>query len=234
MNKVQIYFSEIRFMEIVSRAYNFLLNIISPPFCAYCKNFIKEREIFCATCKARLQPVVSIMLPVTTTKSIKVFAACAYREPIKYLIVSKSWSNSVASKQLGELIWTMTDISSHQFDFIVPIPLHWTRFAKRGFNQAEEIAKVISGNSNKSIIHALLRIKRTKFQSAVETSGSRIFNVENAFEIRLKYASQIKGKHILLVDDLMTTGATLRSCAKILFKYKPASISVAVASRVIQ
>ena len=58
-----------------SLLYEQALKLLSPPCCAYCKTFLPERAVFCASCTKLLQPVVSVMLPVTTTKSIKVFAS---------------------------------------------------------------------------------------------------------------------------------------------------------------
>ncbi len=118
------------FLDFYFTALLFILQNISRQACS----------VLCA-CSSKLQPVVSIVMPVTATKSVKVFAAAAYKEPIRTLIMAKSWSDHVASVHLGQLIWDMTDIKHMRFDYVVPVPLHWTRFAKRGFNQAQEIDK---------------------------------------------------------------------------------------------
>lgn len=216
----------------LSYIYARILDILSPPCCAYCKKFLPLREIFCESCYARLQPVFSIMLPVTSTKSVKVFAAAAYREPIKTLIIAKSWGDSVASHFLGNLIWQRTDLKHAQFDYLIPIPLHWTRQAKRGYNQAEEIANTLAKLSGKKVIPLLKRVKRTPFQSTL-SSDKRLKNVTDAFALTKIDKELYKNKHLVVVDDLMTTGATLRSAAHLLFQLKPASIMVVVAARVV-
>lgn len=215
-----------------SRLRTSLIDLLSPPCCYSCKMLLPHREVFCAECFAKLQPIVSFKLPVTTKHSVKVFAAAAYHDPIKYLILAKGWSDNVASVCLGELMWKMTDVRNAEFDYIVPVPLHWTRYAKRGFNQAEEISKVLAKKSGKKVAKLLKRAKRTKFQSLLP-STLRISNVHEAFSLSVKDPSTYQGKHLLLVDDLMTTGSTIRFAAKTLLQLKPASITAVVASRVI-
>jgi len=161
-----------------------------------------------------------------------VFALSDYKDPLKKLILAKSWSDSLASYQMGQLLWEMIPIQNLDCDVIVPIPLHWTRYAWRGFNQAHEIARVLSKKKNVPIKYLITRQKQTVYQSAIP-STARIDNVKDAFVLDDVYAKEYEGKHILLVDDLMTTGATLRAAAKVLLKLKPRQITVAVVCRVI-
>lgn len=218
--------------KVFERSWQLFLRALSPWACAYCKTFLKQNDVFCPGCFVKLKPTVSFMLPVTTTRSVKIFSACAYQEPIKTLIVAKSWSDRCASKQLGQLIWQMTDIKNAPCDYIVPVPLHWTRYAKRGFNQAHEIAKHISSKNNAPVVDILKRIKRTPFQSAIPTQ-MRVENVADAFQLKTIDSALYKDKHLMIVDDLMTTGSTIKAASKILFKLKPASVCVVVASRVV-
>lgn len=171
------------------------------------------------------------MLPITSTKSAKVFAAAAYQEPIKSLIVAKSWSDNVASKQLADLMWERTDLRFHSFDYLVPVPLHWSRLAKRGFNQSDEIAKVLARLSGKNVANIVKRTKKTLFQSGLNPE-QRHDNVAQSFALVNGDLMLYKDKHLVIVDDLLTTGATVRAVAHILLRLKPASIAVVVASRV--
>ncbi len=211
--------------------YTKFLDLLSPPSCAYCKKLLLERSIFCTTCDKKIQPLVSTKLSITKKHAANVFAVSAYKEPLRSLILAKGWSDVTASKQLGQLIWQRTYIQNVPFDCIVPIPLHWTRYAKRGFNQAEEMANVLAKHSGKPVEHALKRSKRTKFQSEFSFED-RAQNVKGVLELNVE-REKLKGKHILLVDDLMTSGATLRAAAKELLKCKPAKITVAVVCRVV-
>lgn len=101
-------------------------------------------------------------------------------------------------------------------DIIIPIPLTRKREWNRGYNQSEEIAKGISRYTKIPIVtNAVKRTRFTQSQTHLK-SEQRKQNVENAF--KLLKPSLIKGKHILLVDDIITTGATAYSCAKELQK----------------
>lgn len=205
---------------------------LMPCICAYCKKFLSTADIFCVECKNKIFKVVSRQIDVTPTISITVFAISDYKDPLKKLILAKSWSDSLASYYLGQLLWEMTPLQNLDFDVIVPIPLHWTRYAWRGFNQAHEIARVISNKKKMPVHHLINRTKKTLYQSAIPSS-SRIENVKNAFVLDAMQTKKYEGSHILLVDDLLTTGSTLRSAAKALLPLKPRKITAVVACRVI-
>ncbi len=218
----------------IHQLFHHLSLLLAPPYCMACKKFLSKRDVFCEICIKLIKPIVSHDLKVTDTLSVKVFAIGPYADPLKQLILAKSWSNVVASRQLGQLMWQMTYIKNAPFDVIVPIPLHWMRYSWRGYNQAEEMAKVLSAYSHKPVINLLKRTRYAPFQSAV-TPDRRVENVKDVFVLNMKDEgrSAFKGKHLLLVDDLLTSGATIRAAAKELNKLKPASITVIVASRVI-
>lgn len=212
--------------------YKAIAAVISPPFCVYCKTFISKRVPLCQDCLLMVQPIVSAVVPLTSKYSMKVLAISNYQDPLKGLILAKSYSNIVASRQLGELMWEMSYVQHAQFDCIVPVPLHWTRYARRGFNQAEEMGKVIAEKSGKPVVNILKRVKRTKFQAAC-SAVQRVGNLKEAFELNVSDATAYQGKHLLLIDDLMTTGSTLKVAASELILLKPASITVLVACRVV-
>jgi len=146
------------------------------------------------------------------------------------MVLAKSYRCHVTSRQLGELIWELTDIANISFDYIVPIPLHWRRFASRGYNQTAEMAQVIAQKSNTPLIHALKRINNRPFQSHV-TPEKRHENVCGAFKLREHCKEQLAGKHVLIVDDLFTTGATMKSAAREIVRARPDQITAVVACR---
>lgn len=221
---------------MIRNIFCFLKNIfrtyLMPSICAYCKKFLSIVDIFCSECKNKIFPIVSKKIDVTSQFSMTVLAISDYKDPLKRLILGKSWSDSVASYQMGQLMWDMLPLQQLDCDIIVPIPLHWTRYAWRGFNQADEIASVISKKKRVPLRHLISRKKQTVYQSAIPSSA-RIENVKNAFVLNATQVAKYTGKHILLVDDLMTTGSTLRSAAKALLALKPTKITVVVVCRVI-
>jgi len=93
------------------------------------------------------------------------------------------------------------------FDAAVPVPLYWRRRLQRGFNQAELLARDLSRRTGIPVVRALGRLRPTPAQAGLSNSARRR-NVSQAFRAR-----SVRGKRILLIDDVMTTGATAASCA---------------------
>lgn len=215
-------------LPLFSRALSVLF---APPFCAYCGIFLSEATVFCSTCFSAITPVASYAVSLTARNKMTVYAVGLYNEPLKSLVQAKLNGTISAARQLGELMSQTPACTVNDFDYLVPIPLHWRRFAWRGFNQAQEIADVLSRKSGVPVVSALKRVKNTKFQSLLHRT-ERAGNVREAFTIKDAYKQMLAGKKILLIDDLFTTGATLYAAGRVLHSCKPEVISGFVACRV--
>ena len=79
-----------------------------PCCCTYCKKLLDHRTIFCESCMEMIRPIVSGSIQLTRTKSMKVIALSAYRDPIRLLILAKRWSDIQAGSQLGQLLWDLS------------------------------------------------------------------------------------------------------------------------------
>ncbi len=114
-------------------------------------------------------------------------------------------------------------------DAVIPVPLHWTRRWSRGHNQAEIIAEVLARDLGAEMrTDILCRARRTRTQTRLSVEG-KAHNVEGAFRIRrLKAVPEYS--HILLVDDVFTTGATLHSCHRALRGVFPPPVRISVAA----
>lgn len=137
---------------------------------------------------------------------------------------------------LGELFGRELRESSFydDIDLLVPVPLHWTKRLRRGYNQAEEICIGLGRSMGVPYdFKALKRIRRTRAQALHPDADARRKNVSEAF--RLRYPERLRGRHILLVDDVLTTGATAAACAEAIRRLLPeAKISVATLAAVRQ
>jgi ComF family protein len=126
----------------------------------------------------------------------------------------------------------MVEAATHacEADLIVPVPLHWTRLWARGYNQAGWLAQAIARHLNKPYGPlAIVRKRRTPSQNGLSFAG-RTRNVAGAFAV----AQDVSGKHILLVDDVYTTGATLNACAKALLRAGAISVDGVALARVVK
>lgn len=112
-------------------------------------------------------------------------------------------------------------------DYIIPVPLHWLRRQKRGYNQAEWFARGIVSGRNKPVLitSGLFRKKRTKTQVKLDRSD-RQKNVQGAFGISDSLKDIIKQKSIALVDDVITTGATTAACTEALLLAGCSSVNI--------
>jgi len=112
-------------------------------------------------------------------------------------------------------------------DMIVPVPLHWWRRLSRGYNQAELLARELAGLTGLELCQALRRRTPTQWQTRLKSIAARARNVRGAFA-PTRHAGRIVGRRILLIDDVMTTQATLRAAARALKPMQPASVSALV------
>lgn len=115
------------------------------------------------------------------------------------------------------------------FDVIVPMPLHWSRKWKRGFNQSELLARAIGKRVAVPVANALTRRKATPHQAGL-TRAQRRTNVSGVFEA--SRPDEVAGKHVLLIDDVLTTGASAAACARALKRAGARQVSVLALARV--
>lgn len=129
---------------------------------------------------------------------------------------------------LGRLLDRVLPLEE-SFDAVVPVPLHWRKRWERGFNQAGELAAHVAARRATPLVHALKRRRATATQAGLASAGRRK-NVAGAFAIT--QGAELKDKKILLIDDVMTTGATARACAAALKRGGAKSVSLLTLARV--
>lgn len=221
---------------------NDFFNLIFPITCSLCNDVLfKNEDIICLKCQLNL-PKTNYHLDKENTIS-KIFWGRVDVEMVaSYLYFSKKGQvqhllhelKYKGNRELGIIIgkWYGQDLkrSLHfeNIDVIIPVPLHARKKRKRGYNQSEYFAKGLSKSLNIPInISCLIRKKNSNTQTD-KGRYKRWENVKDIFQV--KQPEEIIGKSILLVDDVVTTGATLEACSQELKKFKVKIFIATIAS----
>jgi len=160
-------------------------------------------------------------------------AACVYDEASRGLILKYKHGDQqqfagLFARWLGRAAADLTA----EADAVIPVPLHRTRLLARRFNQAAEIARPLARHADLDYLaDALVRVERTDTQGGKSARGRRI-NVRKAFAVTDAGRRRIRGRRILLVDDVLTTGATGEACARVLLDAGARAVDLAVIARV--
>jgi ComF family protein len=120
-----------------------------------------------------------------------------------------------------------------QADMLVPVPLHWRRGWSRRYNQSGALARSIERQSGVRVKSEVLRRVRPTQQQIGLSRAQRASNVQGAFKVESHRQSEIQGARVVLIDDVLTTGATADACARALLRAKAASVDVLVFARVV-
>lgn len=198
----------------------YLLNLLFPPRCIFCGDIIKASSSIdiCSVCYKKL-PFINegIIKPEKGQYFDEVICVFEYSDIIKKAILRYKFFNKphycrTFALLLSDKIKNMT--IKPEIDIIISVPLHKHKQRSRGYNQSYLISRLISKNIGaKEGSYLLSRVKDTESQSTLP-KNERHLNIENAF--RVLSHQEIKGKNILMVDDILTTGSTLSECSRVL------------------
>lgn len=194
------------------------LQLLHGPSCARCHapiEFQLEDSILCAECLTN------------PPHYHKAFAVVAYNDTSQPLVTRLKYADhGHLAPVLAQWMMQHGEDFVQQCDVIVPVPMHWRRLVSRKFNQAALLARQLAKVSNVAVCYdALKRIKNNPPQASL-TKAQRSKNMRGTFAVNPKYAAQIQHKRVLLVDDVITTGATMNACAKSLLRAGAAEVYV--------
>jgi len=133
-------------------------------------------------------------------------------------------------KPLSELMAARWRAASVSGDILVPVPVHAAKRRQRGFDQAELLARAVGAELGMPMLYALQRAAKTSAQHSLGRT-ERASNVAAAFGVVPRYASEVRGSWIVLVDDVVTTGATLAGCARALYEAGAFAVSALTLAR---
>lgn len=193
-----------------------LLDLLFPKFCVGCK---KWKKYICNDCRRDIEFLQYYIRPRENTSIDGVLSCMKYNKVAKKIVKSIKYQLiSDIYTELSEFIFTSGIFNefyrTHRNCYLQPIPLHPNRLKIRGFNQAQELAKVFSRKFNYPIINSLSRVKDTRPQAQIPHKKQRLENIKGAFSVT--EIPIVKGRTIILVDDVYTSGSTCSEAAKVL------------------
>src|ERR1041385_4504804 len=118
-------------------------------------------------------------------------------------------------------------------DALIPVPLHWRRLWARRFNQSAALAEAIARESGIKVAHAALRRVKPTVQQVGLSRAERATNVQGAFRVDPAAKTEVSGRHLIVIDDVLTSGATSDACARALLRAGAAQVDVLVFARVV-
>lgn len=174
--------------------------------CQICDSPIKEDNIICDHCKRNKRDYQRCFCPLNYDGKVR-----------KALLKFKADGAKYLAKPFAELIAQKLDVEEVDFDVIVPVPSHKKTVKERGYNPAQVLAEelsLITGKPVANVLHKTFNTQKQKFLNYEERQS----NLENS--ITLLDKSAISGKNVLIIDDIITTSATINTCAKLMIKAK--------------
>jgi ComF family protein len=230
-----------------------LARLLVPPTCAGCGALAAEPQALCPACWKRLPFITrpfceKYAVPFAFERAQGALSPEAYRFP-------PPWEQARAAAQFkdlaADLVHGLKYKDRHDFaplmarlmvraggellehaDCIVPVPLHWRRYLARRYNQAALLAAGIAGISGKEAMPRLLRRRKPTHTQVGLNREARERNLRGAFMVRKNLRARAKNRTVLLVDDVMTSGATLAAATRALKKAGAREVNVLVFARV--
>lgn len=225
-----------RLYDVVSqfKIYNLIekvIDLIYPRRCGFCNQRIKE-DYTCKKCKKNLEYICIKESIKNTSLDYFDFCVCAYsyeglvREKIlAFKFKNKKYLYRSLSERLIEILQQYQKI----IDVIICVPISWKRYIERGYNQSDLLAKWIAFKLKKQRLKFVLLKRKNNLKQSTLSQSERIINVMGSYYVLQK--EKIQGKIILLVDDILTTGATVNECSKVLKENGAKEIIVATVAK---
>jgi len=216
-----------------------IFNIFFPDLCVICEDqLIEGEEVLCISCRSdlphtnfcewknnKVEKSFQGRIPVLAATSLLYYKR---KGKVQKMIHQLKYKNQ---QKVGVLLgnWLSEEIiGSKRFDkidFIIPVPLHPNKFKKRGYNQVTTFGQTLANRLDSILLeNVLIRVSKSKTQTS-KNRMERSINVEEKFD--LNNPDILNDKHVLLIDDLITTGATLEACCVQLLKVDNIEISIA-------
>lgn len=233
-----------------------IVDLLFPPLCVACRAHVADPGSLCSDCWRQMAfiegPVCSVCgLPFDVDPGGETLcAACHARPPhfdralsvmryddaSKKLVLSLKWADRLdLSPTFARWLERKGRLFLEEADLIVPVPLHRIRLWRRRYNQSAVVAQALARSCGKVYEPLLLkRLRATPSQGKMSSAKARRRNVMGAFGVPKARRAELKGRTVLLIDDVLTTGATLDSCARSLKRAGATRVFALTLARVVR
>lgn len=244
----------VRFATALRGAGRVVLDAALPPLCPACRKPVADDGGLCPDCWSQLSfitppycerlgipfaydpgPGVLSMQAIANPPAYeRARAAVRYDDIARTLVHALKYGDRLDfAPTLGRWMMQAGGALLADADALVPVPLHWRRLWARRFNQSAALAEVIAAQVKLPVAHAALtRVKATRQQVGL-TASERALNVQGAFRVRAEARADVKDRRLVLIDDVLTSGATIDACARALLRAGAAAVDVLVFARVV-
>lgn len=230
-----------------------MLDAVLPPLCLACRAPVAQQQAVCADCWRKLNFIgppccdgCGIPFAVPALEGSRcgqclgfppafsaARAALVYDDASRALILGfKHADQTFAAQALAGWMKRAGRGLLDGCDMIAPVPLHYFRLVRRRYNQAAILASELAGMSGKKCVPDLLIRHRATPSQGTLHRRDRAKNVKDAFRINPRHAPFLQGMRVLLVDDVLTTGATVNACSRTLLEEGAGTVSVLALARV--
>lgn len=200
--------------------------LLSPPSCAACSAELRARTVFCVVCARAV-----IEIPDARVAGVLVVAGGAYGGPLADAVRRLKFGDRPdLASPLGDLLRAAALRAGLEGDVVLPVPLHPRRLVHRGYNQAALLARRAVRSLGAPLNVDALERKRGDRPQVELSAAARAANVEGAFVVRRPCA--IEGRRVIVIDDVVTTGATAKACADALRAAGATTVTMLALARV--
>jgi len=241
------------FRSGIRQAAKLALDIALPTLCVSCREPV-DGEGVCAACWAKLSFIApphcpKLGIPFVYDPGPDMLSMEAIADPpayararaaVRYDEVARTLVHALKYQDRTDLAPTMGRWMARAgrelldgADMLIPVPLHWRRAWHRRYNQSGALARAIQDTSGVKLRGDLLARVRATEQQVGLSRAQRASNVQGAFEVSRERRGEVAGRRVIVIDDVLTSGATLDACARALLRAKAAQVDVLVFARVV-
>lgn len=234
----------------------FVLDLVLPPTCSACGTEVDQPHSLCPDCFMRVHPIGlprcdQCGVPLLSDCHLGFDARCVrcerhpppwskgraayvYDEGSRDLILALKYADRTenAGVLARQMIRAGGDILEAA-DILVPVPVHWRRLIQRRYNQAALLARAVGSLSGVAVLVDGLKRPHATSRLAGFSAEERAKEMLDAIEVKASRLERIRGRHVVLVDDILTTGATAKACSVALLEAGAASVAVLAAARTV-